>query len=97
MTTLENDDIDISMGHVLLFPKIYNLALCHTIKANRQTLIPCYPTIAIFYASTATTVVLLDLCMLYMTIVVITRKTNNHNVLNNNTYNSKEGKYVKSL
>ena len=42
VTTLDNDDIDISMGHILLFPKIYNLALCHTIKANRQKMIPCY-------------------------------------------------------
>jgi hypothetical protein len=35
-TTLDNDDIDISMSHVLLFPTIYTLAVCHTIKANRQ-------------------------------------------------------------
>ena len=42
--TLDNDDIDISMNHILLFPKIYNLAVCHTIKANQQTSIPCYPT-----------------------------------------------------
>ena len=47
VTTLDNTDIDISMSHVLLFPKIYNLAVCHTIKANRQKSIPCYPTINI--------------------------------------------------
>ena len=45
VTTLDNDDIDISMSHILLFPKIYNLAVCHTIKANQQKSIPCYPTI----------------------------------------------------
>ena len=45
MTTLDNDDIDISMSHILLFPKIFNLAVCHTIKANQQKSIPCYPTI----------------------------------------------------
>jgi hypothetical protein len=33
------------MSHILLFPKIYNLAVCHTIKANQQKSIPCYPTI----------------------------------------------------
>jgi hypothetical protein len=48
VTTLDNDDIDISMSHVLLFPKIYNLSVCHTIKANRQKSIPCYPTTYIF-------------------------------------------------
>ena len=47
VTTLDNTDIAISMSHVLLFPKIYNLAVCHTIKANRQQSIPCYPTINI--------------------------------------------------
>jgi hypothetical protein len=41
VTTLDNDDINISMSHVLLFPKIYNLFVCHTIKANRQKSIPC--------------------------------------------------------
>jgi hypothetical protein len=45
VTTLDNDNIDISMSHILLFPKIYNLAVCHTIKANQQKSIPCYPTI----------------------------------------------------
>ena len=45
VTTLDNNDIDSSMSHVLLFPKIYNLAVCHTIKVNRQKSIPCYPTI----------------------------------------------------
>jgi hypothetical protein len=45
VTTLDNDDIDISMSHVLLFPKIYNLTVFHTIKANRQKSIPCYHTI----------------------------------------------------
>jgi hypothetical protein len=45
VTKLDNDDIDISMSHILLFPKIYNLAVCHTIKANQQKSIPCYPTI----------------------------------------------------
>jgi hypothetical protein len=44
VTTLDNDDIDIAMSHVLLFPKIYNLAVCHTIKANWQKSIPWYPT-----------------------------------------------------
>jgi hypothetical protein len=44
ITTLDNDDIDISMIHILLFPIIYNLAVCHTIKANQQKSIPCYPT-----------------------------------------------------
>jgi hypothetical protein len=44
VTTLDNDDIDISKSHILLFPKIYNLAVCHTIKANQQKSIPCYPT-----------------------------------------------------
>ena len=42
--TLDNDDIDISMSYILLFPKIYNLAVCHTINANQQTSIPWYPT-----------------------------------------------------
>ena len=44
VTTLDNDDIDISMSHILIFPKKYNLAVCHTIKANQQKSIPCYPT-----------------------------------------------------
>ena len=32
VTTLDNDDIDISMSHVLLFPKMYNLAVCHLLR-----------------------------------------------------------------
>ena len=30
--TLDNDDIDISMSHILPFPKIYNLAVRQLIK-----------------------------------------------------------------
>jgi hypothetical protein len=33
VTTLDNDDIDISMSHILLFPKIYNFVYLHTIQA----------------------------------------------------------------
>jgi hypothetical protein len=32
VTTLDNDDIDISMSHILLFPKIYNLAVCQLLR-----------------------------------------------------------------
>jgi hypothetical protein len=40
VTTLDNDDIDISMSHILLFPKIYNLAVCQLLRQiskNRYT------------------------------------------------------------
>ena len=59
-TTLDNDDIDISMSHVLLFPKIYNLSVCHTIKANRQKSIPCYLTLCLYVISKS------DLLYLYI-------------------------------
>jgi hypothetical protein len=32
VTTLDNDDIDISLSHILLFPKIYNLAVCQLLR-----------------------------------------------------------------
>ena len=34
LTMMDSDDIDIPMGHRLLYPTVNNIAVGHTIKAN---------------------------------------------------------------